>query len=475
MNATKKASRVLCAWLFFAWGSASAQEERGVDDQEVALAELTLEEVLQSAREHHPSIAAALANEEGAAAGLLAARGGFDPTLDVRIKARTGYYELLRASATLRQPTPFLGAEIFAGYRYGRGRDERFPSYYSDQTGSGGELRAGVRVPLLRDRAMDSRRASRARAEAGVEGASASRFSTELDIQRDATSAYFGWIAAVSADRLTRELRRLAAERLSFVTARVEAGAAPAIDRLEAERAVLSRDASLVSVNRAVERASLKLALFHRDENGRPILADPRTAPAQMPRPPALEEDDLRALATCHPRARAAEMRARAALIDEELAAAQNAPRLDVTAAVSGDLGDQPDSLQGLVIEGQVVLQVPLLMRRGRGGEARARERRRAAQAAQELVTDRLIVAVQDARSAYEAAEGALAIAEAQVTNARALAVAERERFEAGATTLFFVNQRETALLQSSINLVSAGHALWSAAAAHQAASGCSP
>ena len=79
-------------------------------------APLTVEQVLRSTAEHHPSVQAALANESVAEAELLRARGAFDPTLSVRGALRHGgYYELRRVDAELRAPTPWLGAEFWAG------------------------------------------------------------------------------------------------------------------------------------------------------------------------------------------------------------------------------------------------------------------------------------------------------------------------------------------------------------------------
>ena len=79
---------------------------------------VSLASVLLSTEAHHPRVRAALANEAVAEAEVLAARGGFDPTLRARGALRHGgYYDLRQLDAELRAPTPLWGAEVWAGVR----------------------------------------------------------------------------------------------------------------------------------------------------------------------------------------------------------------------------------------------------------------------------------------------------------------------------------------------------------------------
>ncbi|MEM9865610.1 MAG: TolC family protein, partial [Myxococcota bacterium] len=159
---------------------------------------LELADVLASTQTHHPQIEAALQSEEAAREQLLASRGGFDPYLSVYGSLRHGgYYELRGIDAEIRQATPYWGAEVYAGYRYHEGVDQdRFPTYYSTETLNGGEVRAGLRVPILRGGPMDSRRARVARSEFSLEGAENARQLTLLEVERSALTAYFSWVAS---------------------------------------------------------------------------------------------------------------------------------------------------------------------------------------------------------------------------------------------------------------------------------------
>ncbi len=119
---------------------------------------LTLEEVLRSVDEHYPPLLAAIQDRTLAASDVLAASSRFD--LSVRSSyegVHGGYYQTDVYRAGIEQATQFQGMTYFAGYQLGTGS---FASYDGKlQTDTGGEYRAGLRLPLLRDRAIDPRRA----------------------------------------------------------------------------------------------------------------------------------------------------------------------------------------------------------------------------------------------------------------------------------------------------------------------------
>ena len=191
-------SALLCVGL---WAASSTSARAQADG-------LSLERVLASTEEHHPSVQAAVLNEAAAEAQIMAARGAFDPTLSVQGALREGgYYSLRRLDAELRAPLPVLGAEVWAGYRIGQGVDanDRYPSYYSDRTLDRGEVRAGLRVPLLRDRALDDRRAGRQRAELARDGAREARVLTVIELQKRAANAYWAWVAAGRVQQVCAE------------------------------------------------------------------------------------------------------------------------------------------------------------------------------------------------------------------------------------------------------------------------------
>ncbi|MGV2341787.1 MAG UNVERIFIED_CONTAM: hypothetical protein LVR18_50065 [Planctomycetaceae bacterium] len=112
---------------------------------------------------------------------------------------RLGFYQTYRQSIGLVQPT-YWGGEVFGGYRIGRGDYQ--PWYQERQTNDGGEFKAGVQVPLARNRNIDDRRAELWKA--GVE-----RQLAEPDIQaqlisavQDGSYAWWDWVAAGEYHRI---------------------------------------------------------------------------------------------------------------------------------------------------------------------------------------------------------------------------------------------------------------------------------
>ncbi len=105
----------------------------------------------------YPYLHAALYERDVAQGYQLAAAGSFDTKLKAASEnGPTGYYQTYRQMIGLVQPT-YNGGEIFGGYRIGRGDYQ--PWYQERQTNDGGEFKAGVAVPLGRNRTIDARRA----------------------------------------------------------------------------------------------------------------------------------------------------------------------------------------------------------------------------------------------------------------------------------------------------------------------------
>lgn len=434
-------------------------------------------DVLASVERHHPTIAEAVAREEAAQAEVMAARGAFDPQLRAYGALRRGrYYDLTRIDVELRQATPLWGAEVWAGYRRGDGQQSRYPSYYSDETLDGGELRAGVSVPLWRDGPLDARRAARTRALLGADAAEQTRRATELQLRQQGLSSYWKWVAAGRELSVATRLRDLAQARLEQVRGRVRAGAIPEVEALEAERSLLSRRAKEVAARRYVEAASLELSLYLRDGAGRPSVADASRLPDTLDLPAEISNVDatvVRSLA-CHPELRSARASVERSRVGRDLARARRAPQVDVSFQVSRDFGTGSDTLPGTVYEGGLRVAMPLGLRGARGELDAAEASLTASEQSLRLKEDVLATKIRDVASAHRAASERYELARQLADTTQRLATAELRRFDAGATTLLVVNLREQAAAEAAVAEVDAARDLWIAAAAWDALTTCS-
>jgi cobalt-zinc-cadmium efflux system outer membrane protein len=433
--------------LVFGWLTpllAAAAEERGRP--------LRFEEVLQSVETHDPRIRQAIEQLRAAEGKTTEARGAFDPRLQGDAKLVTGaYYDLRSADAELRQPTTLWGSEIYFGYRVGLGLNERWPTYRDDQTLSGGEVRAGVEVPIWRGGLIDAERAKRARAldlqDAAEEGLAA----TKLDLELAAARAYWSWVGAGQNEEVARALLDLAEQRDEQLRRRFKAGSIAEFDVLDNERILIERQAFLVAAQRAFEKASFELSLFLRDANGVPIVVDATRVPADVSLDAAESlavERAVERVTMCHPEIREAKAVLEAAEVDVQLAKNELAPELEAFFEYSRDLGqltntDLDVTLPGNVFEAGVQLSMPLIFRTERGRASTARAKAAEQRQAVRWVTDQLRAQTLDAASAVRAAQERAALTQEVVETAAELAEGERRRFEVGASNLIFVNLRE--------------------------------
>jgi cobalt-zinc-cadmium efflux system outer membrane protein len=426
---------------------------------------LRLEDVLKSVAAHDPRVRKAVEQLREAEGKTTSARGAFDPRLEGDVGLLTGaYYDLRQADAELRQPTTLWGSEIYVGYRVGLGLNERWPTYRDNQTLSGGEIRAGVEVPIWRGGLIDEPRARRSRAIELQEAARENLSSTELNLELAAAGAYWKWVSAGQKLGVAQALLELAEQRDSQLRRRLTAGSIAEFDVTDNERILLERRALLVTAERAFEQAAFELSLFLRDGSGRSIVPEPQRLPARPIEPEATElREDLvmdRVLA-CHPDLGRVKAELRASEIDVKLTRNQLAPEIEGLFEYSRDLGEltgteQDITLPGNVYKAGVQLSMPLIFREERGRASAARAKVAANQAELQFIEDQLRARVRDAASAVRAAQKRVELTGDVVETAAELAEGERRRFDVGSSNLIFVNLREQQAAMAKVQLIDA-------------------
>lgn len=422
-------------------------------------APLTLEEVLDSVRAQHPQMEAARQGVATAEAELLSAEGGFDTLLKARgVYIPFGFYPYERLDATLEQPTPLGGTRLFAGYRLGQGK---IPPYYGEyETLSGGELRAGLEIPLWRNLTIDKRRADLAKARLRRDIAGFSLAGEQLELQREAAYHYWDWVAAGRQLAIANAQYALAVTRHEQLARRVAQGDIPQIEHTENERALLEREAEQVAARRKLEQTALKLSLYLRDADGTPLRVSTSRLPDGLPLPDGTYAAELDAwlekALRQRPELRELELQREVVQLDTALARNQTAPAVDLGITVARDIGSGPESLRPTELQASLMLDIPL-QARGARGQLRAAEAKRAAvDAKARLTRDKVATEVRDTLSALRAAHERVGLARSAADVARRLAQAELARFEHGATSLLFVNLREQTAADAELKEVKA-------------------
>ncbi|MBK8264441.1 MAG: TolC family protein [Nannocystis sp.] len=420
---------------------------------------LTLTELLEAVDRHHPLLTVSRLDITVAEAQELAARGWFDTGLSARgALMPLGYYINGRMDVAAQQRTPLWGTRFTAGYRLGRGV---YPEYYGQyRTLSAGEIRAGVEVPILRGGRIDPGRAGIRKAQLGREVAAAAFERERIALHRDATYAYWDWVAAGQGYLIAEEQLGLARTRADQLLRRVERGDLPAIDALDNQRAVLQRDAELIRARRRLEQSALKLSLFLRADDGRPLVLDPARLPAAMAAPHGEGAPDphsqIEAAFNHRPELRELDRQRRQIEVDLQLARNDRMPAVDVGMMVLRDLGRGDLTLGPTELQATVFIDVPIQARAARGRRQAAEAKIAAIDAKAAFARDKITAEVRDAISALLAAHERIDTAREGLEVAKELADAERRRFELGASSLLFVNLREQQVAEAAQSQVAA-------------------
>jgi outer membrane protein TolC len=419
---------------------------------------LGLEEVLSSVERNYPLLRAV--EQERAIAGgrLISSLGVFDLNLDAGTDGQGTTYDGIRNSVGVSQGLPYGGIGLFAGYRNGLGE---FPTYkLGDKTADGGEFRAGVLVPLLRNREIDSPRATVQKARLDVRLAEPTIERQRLDFQQAAGRTYWSWVGAGQRLRVAERLVKLAVDRDQQLKDRVAAEATARIERVDNQQNIAQRNGVLVQAQRGFQKATIELSLFLRDGTGSPTLAGIDRLPAFPDLPSvdiAIFPAALQTALELRPEPRRLRLQRDKLVVDLRLANNMMLPTLNAVVAASQDVGPGKSSLSGpngletSTVGAGLSFQLPVQRRDARGRIAFTQAQ--LAQLEQQLrfTEDAIRAEVQDTFSALERAAEFHRQAEQRVELVRLVASAERDLLRIGRSDVLRVTLREQAAFDAEV------------------------
>lgn len=416
---------------------------------------LSLDHVLTSVTNQYPPLLAALIERDIANGRLRSAQGAFDFNLFARTFATpVGYYQSQTVDAGFEQFLGIWGSTVFGGYRLNRG--DTLPDYDKDRTQAGGEPRAGIRIPLLRDGSIDRRRAAILQARLDRELADPFILRQQLDFIRAASVAYWAWVNTGQRLRLAEQLLEVASQRGFALTNQVQSGLVRPILLTDNHRLVVSRQIGVVQARRRFEASSLNLSLFFRNNLGNPVLAERDRLPSAFPDPTppdaAILPRDIQAALLVRPEIKRIQLLRDRTNVDRRLARNNLLPNLDVGVAVSRPLGaERYNDRSEIEVEAGVELKVPLQRRDAQGRVAAAEAQLDRLDAEEGFARDRVETEVRDTFSAWIAAFEQTAQAHLNVELAQTLEEAEQTLFERGAADLLALQIRELAAFEARV------------------------
>ena len=433
---------------------------------------LALNEVLAAALRAFPSLLATEQRKRVSEGELQTAQGGFDTLLKSQNRwSVAGLYENNNYDVVVEQPTQFLGATFFGGWRRGSGD---YPVYEGKSlTANDGEARVGVNIPLWRNRDIDRRRASLQQAELGKLIANHEFDQALLEVRRQASHRYWDWVLAGVRLRTVEQLLLVAEQRNAGILQRVAAGDIPEFEALDNQRAIIERRERRVAAQRMLEQSAIQLSLYWRDTEGQPQMPTAELLPDGFPhQEPEMELNLDEAIAAARlQRPELKRLALQSQQTETELALQENQqnPALDIQVMGAKDIGYGKDKLNRDELYLGLNVDIPL-QQRVAGGRAQV-----ASAHLQRLkweikgTEDRVAAEVKDVLSALNAARQRITLSRQQKQAAQQLEDGERTRFELGETTLLFVNLREIATGDAILQAADATSSLFKAYADYQA------
>lgn len=436
---------------------------------------LTLSRVLKSVQQRFPLLAAAEQQRVINQAKAFSARGAFDLTLKGNAQwAPEGFFENHSVKAQAEQQTGLYGAKFFSGYRIGSGDfDLTFDG--KRRTNHGGEIFAGASLPLLEGGSIDEARSKQQQADLEVEVAGAMVVQRRVKFAKEASKAYWQWLASGQQLRIAKDLLGIAELREKQLSKQVEKGEIPKITLVDNERLLANRNEFLISAQREFQKASFALSLFVRDEEERPIIMGVESLPKEFPKALDLDgsrqEIDIARAMEQNPKLQALALKRRQFEIEKKLRANQKLPTLDFSVLASQDRNeDQPSKTKGdFELYLGLEFKFPLQRRKAIGLMRAAEAKLRQIAAEEKFMRNKIRANVLDLLSEINAQSQRITQTKLGVELSRKLAKAERSLFQQGQSDLLRVNLREEAVAKAEIKSVSAQKSFWVSIANYKA------
>ncbi|WP_158545466.1 TolC family protein [Bremerella cremea] len=413
--------------------------------EEVKPKPLSMQDVIKAVEASYPLLSSAYLSREVAAGENVTAMGAFDLKLKgSSISRPEGFYEYYRQGVSMEQPL-FSGGYLYGGYRLGEGN---FPVWYGgQQTNGGGEFATGVGMPLLKDRAIDQRRAELFKSELERQRVEPEIRAQLIEFTKIASIYYWDWVAAGQARDAERGLLALALQRVQNIQRRIELGDMKAITRITNEQLIAARETKVIEAERKLQSAAIKLSLFFRNPEGEPLLPHESLLPGHFPPQLLPSEQDLQdAPATAiaaSPLLADIDWKIRQTRIDLEQAENSVLPKLDAQLYASKDVGD-PTSPKGdktpFELELGLFGEVPLQRRAAFGKITSTQGKLQQLSLKRQFTAEKTVATVQDAISALLNAKQRIIRAEQNVALADEAMKLARIQFNEGDIDLVELN-----------------------------------
>lgn len=419
---------------------------------------LTFKEFMDQVKTHHPLAMQADLRVDKGNATLRKARGNFDPNVfsDVSQKyfSDKQYYSVINSG--LKIPT-WYGVEVKSGYTQ---NDGVFLNPQNSTPGAG-LWYAGISVPLGQGLFIDSRRAALKKAKIYKESTAAERDLMYNELLYDAGKVYWNWFESYNTIKVYQNALEVGKQRFQAVIQGASLGDKPAIDTVEASIQVQNRMLKLQEAKLNYKNATAMLSVYlwidgivplEVTEITRPVNSDDlTTVTASKDLKNALDS-----LTNRHPLLQQYQYKIDQLKIDKKWKQEQIKPQLNLKYnAINKPVGN--DAFTNYNMNNYtwgVEFNMPIFLRKERGALELVKLKINAAElelvAKQAAFNYKAIAALNN----LETTQQQIILYAKTVNYYSKLLTGERQMFNAGESSLFMVNSRESGFISTQLKYI---------------------
>lgn len=418
---------------------------------------LSFSEFLKTVKENHPVAKQAMLLLPSADAGILAARGNFDPRLYYSIDQKQfdnkNYWTL--QSGGIKIPTP-IGLELNTGV------ERNFGSFINPENVStaNGLAFTQLSIPLLQGLLIDERRFALRNAKLFRELSLLEQKNILNELFSKASKTYWEWAQSYYNLQVIRESVQLANQRLQGMKRASLLGDYAGVDTLEASIQYQDRQVNLLQQEMDFYSKTMMLSVFLWTDKNEPVAF---SAPTIPPKIADLENTDIAktillemdSLANTHPNILSYQNKNARLALELRLKRDKLKPQLNVKFNPLYDVGDFNSSIfyGNSSFKWGIGLQFPVLLRKERG-EIKL-TKLKLADLNYEIRNKKWEITNKIKASLNEYNSMKLQAAQYNVVaqNYYQMLQAERKLFEMGESSVFMVNTREQNYINARLKL----------------------
>lgn len=416
--------------------------------------ELTFDEYLGYVKKYHPLVKQANLEVNKAQAGLMAARGAFDPKLEVDFDKKQfkdkEYYSLLNSSFKI--PT-WYGIEVKAAFDNSEGL------YVNPQnvTPNSGLTSLGVSVPVGQGLFINQRMADLRSARLQVQLSQAARKLQAAEVLYNASVAYFNWKKAFDEATLYNSYLAAARERYKGVSGLIALGDKPAIDSVETGITVRNRELGLLDANLKLAKAKLEMENFLWIENVPVALADGIIPEKELHASlqETLKTNSLSATPANddHPKLQSLQNKLAILEVERRLKANMLLPKLNL----SYNYLSEPSYIDNYRFEDYKIglnFSFPLFLRKERGALALSKFKLQDTQYELDFERIRLNNKIRAQQTEIESLQKQQLVINRLVADYTTMVKSEERLFSFGESSVFLINSRENSLISAMLQQI---------------------